>query len=140
MDRAMDIADYIVNKCSEDGEPISNLQLQKILYFIQRDSLRKTGKPAFAESVEAWQFGPVVPGVYYSFAHWGGSPIVPHRPKKPEIEDRERVDEIVDAERGKSVWDLVRLTHRPDGAWSQIYGKGEGRGHAIPTELIRDAG
>lgn len=28
---AMDLSKYIVSKCIEDGEPISNLQLQKIL-------------------------------------------------------------------------------------------------------------
>ena len=36
---AMDLAKYIVSKCYYDGCPISNLQLQKILYYIQKEFL-----------------------------------------------------------------------------------------------------
>lgn len=64
MYRAIELSKYIVSKCIDDGFPISNLQLQKILYYIQRDFLR-IGKPAFPDAIEAWQFGPVVPNVYY---------------------------------------------------------------------------
>ena len=42
---ALELSKYIVTKCINDGKPISNLQLQKILYYIQRDFL-KQGEPA----------------------------------------------------------------------------------------------
>lgn len=32
MYRAMDLANYIVDKCIKDNTPITNLQLQRILY------------------------------------------------------------------------------------------------------------
>ena len=32
---AIDLARYIISKCSKEQCPISNLQLQKILYYIQ---------------------------------------------------------------------------------------------------------
>ena len=32
---ASQLAHYVVDKCTKDGKPVSNLQLQKILYFIQ---------------------------------------------------------------------------------------------------------
>ena len=44
---ALELSKYIVTKCINDGEPISNLQLQKILYYIQRDFLRQ-GEAAFS--------------------------------------------------------------------------------------------
>lgn len=31
---ALDMAKYIIDKCTKDRSPISNLQLQKILYYI----------------------------------------------------------------------------------------------------------
>ena len=71
---AMDIARYIVDKCTNDGCPISNLQLQKILYFIQRDYLKKDSQ-AYSEEIQAWQFGPVVPDVYYRYCGFGAMPI-----------------------------------------------------------------
>ena len=48
---ALDLAKYIVTKCVKDNCAISNLQLQKILYFIQRDFLR-CDKPAFSDAIE----------------------------------------------------------------------------------------
>ncbi|EHI79418.1 hypothetical protein HMPREF9093_00312 [Fusobacterium sp. oral taxon 370 str. F0437] len=45
---------------------ISNLVLQKLLYFIQAYSLVKYGKEAFTEEIEAWMYGPVVPEAYYN--------------------------------------------------------------------------
>ena len=45
---AVDLSKYIVYKCITDGRPISNMQLQKILYYIQREFL-KNDRIAFAE-------------------------------------------------------------------------------------------
>lgn len=43
---------------------ISNVSLQKLLYFIQAYSLVDRDKPAFDDRIEAWQYGPVVPEAY----------------------------------------------------------------------------
>ena len=51
---AVPLSRYIVSKCVQDGCPISNLQLQKILYYVQKEFL-KSGKPAFSDDIEAWQ-------------------------------------------------------------------------------------
>jgi uncharacterized phage-associated protein len=48
--------------CGTDQHPISNLQLQKILYYIQKTFL-ENGMVAFDDEIEAWKFGPVVPAV-----------------------------------------------------------------------------
>lgn len=66
MYNAIDLSKYIVSKCVTDGHPISNLQLQKILYYIQKDFLQRD-EVAFSDNIEAWQFGPVVPNVYYHY-------------------------------------------------------------------------
>lgn len=64
---ALNIAKYIIDKCTRERYPVSNLQLQKILYYIQREFLQ-LGTKAFSEEIEAWQFGPVVPAVYRQYA------------------------------------------------------------------------
>ena len=38
---ALSMAKYIIDKCTKDEYPISNLQLQKILYYIQREFLQQ---------------------------------------------------------------------------------------------------
>lgn len=71
MSSALTVAKYIVNRCVKSGTPISNLQLQKILYFVQMAFLKKLDNPCFSDDIEAWQFGPVVPVVYYHFCGFG---------------------------------------------------------------------
>lgn len=67
--KALDIANKIIHASSNEnaGETISNLKLQKLLYYQQGFHLAYFGAPLFAEDVEAWMYGPVVPTVYDEF-------------------------------------------------------------------------
>lgn len=137
---AMELSKYIVTKCVNDRNPISNLQLQKILYYIQKDFLTM-GKLAFADEIEAWQFGPVVPSVYYRFCVFGAMPIT--STYDDIIIDKDNidiVDQIVEKKRVLNPWDMVEETHKKDGAWDQIYKNGLGAHQVIPVELIKEAG
>lgn len=138
---AIDLAKYIVTKCTSENEPISNLQLQKILYYIQREFLQKQNVPAFRDEIEAWQFGPVVPNVYYRFCGSGAMPIQ-NSFENISINNRDKscIDRIVEEKRLLSPWSLVEDTHKPDGAWTQVYRNGEGNHKPIPTDLIKTAG
>lgn len=69
MYKAMDLANYIVDKCIKDNVPITNLQLQRILYFVQKDFLKR-GSPAFLDEIEAWEFGPVCGAKYLFLFLW----------------------------------------------------------------------
>ena len=80
MYKAMNIAQYIITKCTQDGSPISNLQLQKILYFTQGVCLAKNNHILFEENIFAWYIGPVVPNVYYRFCGYGASKILGRYP------------------------------------------------------------
>ena len=57
---ALEVAKYVINKCTVENYPVSNLQLQKILYFLQKKYLIQQGRRLFKDAIEAWQFGPVV--------------------------------------------------------------------------------
>lgn len=56
-------AQYIILRCNQLGKSISNLKLQKMLYFLQAEFLVSQDRPCFRERIEAWDFGPVVPEV-----------------------------------------------------------------------------
>ena len=70
---AEQIADTIIHLSRERGIEITNLKLQKLLYYAQAWRLAFTGEPLFAESIEAWVHGPVVPLVFRKFREyrWG---------------------------------------------------------------------
>lgn len=142
---ALELAKYIVTKCIKDHCPISNLQLQKILYFIQREFLQNKGRAAFHDDIQAWQYGPVVREVYYYFCSSGAMPIdLPLlfiRPRKEiDPQDQIDIDRIVEEKRKASPWQLVSETHKKDGAWDKVFASGVGYKQRIPIELIRDVG
>lgn len=136
--RAVDIADYVVSRCI-DTSPISNLQLNKILYFIQRDFLQRTPDGLFREDFEAWQFGPVVPEVYYRYCGFGGAFILgrPQTVIKLDKNEERKVLEIVDSKSRLMPWELVKDTHKEGHAWDLIYKNGSGAHRVIPKYLIK---
>lgn len=140
MYKAMDLSRYIVSKCIDDGYPISNLQLQKILYYIQKDFLSRD-EIAFSDDIEAWQFGPVIPMVYYHYCGYGAMPITILCDNNSIDDcDKQYVNQIVDSKRVLNPWDLVEETHKPNGAWAQVYRDGAGNHMVIPVELIKAVG
>jgi uncharacterized phage-associated protein len=137
---ALDLSKYIVAKCIDDEYPITNLQLQKILYYIQRDFLNR-GDIAFPDNIEAWQFGPVVPNVYYHYCGFGSMPIsFPYEPFNVSYKDKKVIDMIVEQKRVLKPWTMVSETHKINGAWDRVYKNGLGNHHVIPVDLIRAVG
>lgn len=134
---ALEVAKYVVDKCTNDGHPISNLQLQKILYYIQKEFLGMDIE-FIDDFIEAWQFGPVYPEAYYYFCGFGSLPINVVYDNVINILDEWRsiVDRIVEEKRNKNPWDLVEETHHPGGAWDTVYRNGLGNHDVISNELI----
>ena len=54
---------------------IPNLKLQYLMYLFQREYIKRFDKQAFFERIEAWDFGPCVPNVFYTYCGFGGMPI-----------------------------------------------------------------
>lgn len=135
--KAMDIARYIVNKCVEDNRPVSNLQLQKILYYVQINFMRLLSEPAFDDEIEAWQYGPVVPEVYYEFADCGGTDIYRTYPGVQNLfrnnNEKQIVDKVITLCLRLNPWELVERTHRPNTPWARVY---QGFPDVIPNEYL----
>ena len=62
MYNVLDICRYVIKYSNEKKYGVSNLKLQKLLYFIQAYFIIKNNDnaPCFKEKIEAWNFGPVV--------------------------------------------------------------------------------
>ena len=151
--QAADVAACIINMALESGEYISNLQLQKLLYFCQCRSLQKTGIRLFSDNIVAWQYGPVVKDVYYAYSYRGASNILEsddttidnetgrlRKVARLTGEALSLVQDVFDTFKGWSAWELVRKSHRPGGAWDKVYnkdGEGLGYGDVIPDRLMR---
>ena len=75
MRTASDVAKYVVYSYWKQGRVITNLKLQKILYYIQGYSFKRCNEAAYLEDIYRWPYGPVVPDVYYEYNHFRAEPI-----------------------------------------------------------------
>ncbi|MDF5723944.1 MAG: DUF4065 domain-containing protein [Rhizonema sp. PD37] len=110
-----DVAKYFLAQTDEDaGDLISNLKLQKLLYYAQGFHLALYDEPLFTESVEAWTHGPVVPELYHAYKHYGSSSIpIPDDLDFSKYDERTRelLDEVYCVYGQFSAWKLRNMTH-----------------------------
>lgn len=87
----IDIANKIIaNTDINQGETISNLKLQKLLYYMQGFFIAVFDKKLFEEPIEAWQYGPVVRDAYFYFKEFGPSSI--------SLKDDEKIIDLTEPE------------------------------------------
>jgi uncharacterized phage-associated protein len=66
------VANCFLELARADGEPLTHLKLQKLLYYAHGWHLALfDGEPLVAEGFQAWQRGPVSPKVYDAFSNFG---------------------------------------------------------------------
>lgn len=136
---AKDIAHYVVDKCTREQEPVSNLQLQKILYFLQVAYYKETEMLLFDEEFEAWPYGPVIRDVYREYFVHGGMAI---EKRYEGLENlfplpvQRFVDEGITSLRRKYPWDLVKIAHADGSPWSTVWKNGDGFKKTIPNRLL----
>lgn len=117
------IARYVINRCAQKERPISNLKLQKILYFVQAEFLVGMGEACFDDDIEAWTYGPVVPAVYFEYKIFGSTNIPDQGDDGFESisrKDKDHLDAIIDAAAKYSASSLVEITHRQS-PWGNAY-------------------
>ena len=120
---ANQVADYILYMTREVGDLISNLQLQKLVYYSQAWYLAFYGEPLFDEPIEAWVHGPVQPGIYARFAGYTWQPITEDVscPTFHTSRVKSLVKEVLDVYARKTGWELEALTHQED-PWREARG------------------
>lgn len=119
---ATEIAKYFLWKGAQDEDnDMSNLKLQKLLYYGQGFHLAMFDKGCFDDDIVAWPHGPVVISVYEEYkAH--GSNVVPapseFDPTQLDESLRETLDEVYDVYGQFSAWRLREMTHE-ESPWKE---------------------
>ncbi|HJJ36025.1 MAG TPA: DUF4065 domain-containing protein [Methanocorpusculum sp.] len=140
---ALDIANFFVDISIRDTEnnDITNLKLNKLVYYAQAWSFAKFGKPLFNEKIEAWKNGPVVPSVYRTFKKYGGDIIRETSDMySPDKFTAREIDLLldIDGNYGKySASELVRQTHDKGTPWESVFRSGV-RHIEIPPNKMKD--
>ncbi len=117
---ARPVADLILSSAHKRGIEVTNLKLQKLLYYCQAWHLAVLDKPLFPERIEAWIHGPVVPPVFGDFKHYRWNPIDWNPPDvtigvgDPRWPISECVEEVMHAYGEFSGPQLEAMTHQED--------------------------
>jgi len=137
MYEVLDISRYIINKSISDKTPISNLKLQKLLFYVQAYFLVETGSQLFSESLVSWKYGPVVIEAYDEFKSFGALEIVDPIEEYTEFEFsddsfklnikterfneniienniKECINEVVESYESYNAIQIMRKTHQED--------------------------
>ncbi|MGL4848518.1 MAG: Panacea domain-containing protein [Clostridium sp.] len=72
---ALEVSMYIIKYADKKGKALTNIKLQKILYYIQVNFLVQKGQPCIKDKFMRWEYGPVIESVYYEFRRYGKNEI-----------------------------------------------------------------
>jgi uncharacterized phage-associated protein len=148
------IANLMLDESERIGQPLTNLALQKLLYFAHAIFLIERGGPLVSGYFEAWEYGPVNPAAYQAFKRAGAEPIGfravrlnvvkgTHEaiapPREPEIV--RHISRIVQSYGRMTPGRLVDISHAKGAPWHFVVDKGRTSlafGMRIPDEVIRE--
>lgn len=151
---AREIANAILDVAQESKINLTNLSLNKILYFTHAWYIALYDEPLVNSYFEAWQFGPVHPKIYQQLKSFGDRTIaarltrvdaatgedIPY-PVALSREEREHIEKMTRFYGAKSARWLVNASHEVGAPWDQVWLASQGSaqpGMKIPDDMTRD--
>lgn len=148
------IANFVLDRADERGRQMTNLDLQKIVYFLHGHYLCRYNEPLVDSEFEAWNYGPVNKLIYDSFKGYNDSPIegratafnpiTRQRRELPQLVDPRiisLINETLDKYLDLTTYSLVQLTHSDGTPWSRTVSDADSRvniGMRISNALIQE--
>lgn len=141
------VAYAFVRKGIEEGRPLTQMKLQKMVYFAQGIHLALYKEPLVKETFQAWKYGPVIPVIYHTYKYYGSSPINDTEWVLTLHEDemtlsllndnaRESIDYTWDLLKDTNAVKLSNWTHTDGSPWAKNYSEGINETF-IPNDDIR---
>ena len=154
MYEARKICNLLLAEFSETTAGLTNLRLNKLLYFVHAEALRSSPHGIIRNHFEAWQYGPVIKTVFDAFKKYGETRVT--EPAYYTDYSTGRIvpipfDDVSDADKEFILFEarrydrfstgqLVALSHEAGGAWDIVYKevlKNPAGSSRISNELIR---
>lgn len=129
-----ELANFVLDLAEREGLAISNLAINKVVFFLHAYFLVQFGKPLVSAKVEAWDYGPVFRELYREFRGFADKPIRDraHRinPRSGERElckynfpedERSFLEEVGQKYVRLSPGSLIRMSHEKGSPWDQVW-------------------
>ncbi len=146
------IANFVIDLAHSKGLKLSNVSINKIVFFLHCDFLVMAGTKLVSAKSEAWTYGPVYRELYSQFKEFGDGPISsPATKVDPQSGEKVRCEHTLSKkilgfleERANQYiqiapFDLVNLSHVKGGPWDVVFNhEGETNpGMEIDNETIK---
>lgn len=120
MSTALRVTEYIIHEAQKREKPVTNIKLQKLLYFTQGVYLAKYNKLAFEDNIIAWKYGPVVKDIYYKYSLYGAEPIITVKKydSKISLMLTNAIDIVLESFLDVNQTDLIEETIKSGSPWS----------------------
>ncbi len=119
----------------EIGDLLSNLKIQKLVYYAQGFHLALYDQVLFNENILAWEHGPVVEELYHEYKQYGSNVIPQPEDFNVEVFSPEQIEllkEIYDVYGQFSAWKLRNMTHS-ESPWIETP-----KNNIISVDLMKD--
>ena len=109
MEKVTQIASYLLDRYKKQyGEIMDEIKLQKLLYFIQREAIIRTGELMFDAEFRAWKYGPVILVIHDRYK---ANDLKETFPQESQVRWKECFDYIFTEFAPKKTMNLVSLAH-----------------------------
>lgn len=143
---------------AQNTERCGKIKLFKLLYLLDFEHFKVTGKTVTGLTYQAWKFGPVPPKVLESWddpdcpiapgCHVEEEPVFDHIRQTVKIDSATRFDDsdftqrqlrimqdLAARYRDTTAPQMIDITHQENGAWDKVWRSGEGAYQVIPYEF-----
>lgn len=119
---------YLINKFNQNERDVTNLQIQKLMYFFEAYymNIYENVDKLYECNFNAWAFGPVAIPLYAEFKKFGNEKIIltdDNKEKGNSIAEhkKELLDNIYQAFKDISSTQLVEWTHMKGSPWNKVW-------------------
>jgi uncharacterized phage-associated protein len=154
MYEARKICNFIIARYGARSSDLTNLRLNKLLYFIHGWSLTSRAQGLVRNHFLAWQHGPVIRPVYDAFKEYGDNSItrlaeyLDYATGQNKIlgyddisvADADTITRVFESYNRYTTGELYDLAHEPSGPWDIVYRACQAdkrMSPRIPNELIK---
>lgn len=149
---AKDIASRFVHKGLGDNKPVTQMQIQKLVYFAHGAHLAKYNTKLVTDEIQAWKFGPVIPVLYDVYKLYGADKItdthflseflgraIPSQEKFVPLDDnaQKTIDATWNFLKDIDAIHLSNWTHKEGSPWYETYYT-KGQNAVIEDKLIKE--
>lgn len=133
----LDVAAFIIELSEQTGEPLTNMKLQKLVYYVYAWFAVEKKKPLFDEKILAWKYGPAIASVYEAYKDYGADVVKNISAGTSESLDeftKSLAEEVFTVYGTKSAIELMNLSHS-EAPWRDTFNPDK-QDSPIPFEAI----